>query len=200
MMKLYQYNLKPGACLSLKVFVLLMLLSGYSLKAQLIPTIEWENTINGNGGENIGHVIRTNDGGYMVGGGSTSSAGGDKSEDSNGLLDYWVLKLDADGVIEWDRTYGGDGNDDLHNIIQTDDGGYILSGGSRSGVSGDKTVPVNGFSDVWLFLHSELQCVPAVLLVLMFFRRPLPEHFHRLEWQPLVVLLVFLLILEPFCL
>ena len=44
--------------------------------------------------------------------------GVDKSEDSRGLLDYWVVKTDATGSVEWDKTVGGPGNDLLFALIE----------------------------------------------------------------------------------
>jgi hypothetical protein len=66
---------------------------------------------------------------------------GDKSQPSWGQADYWLIKVDALGQKQWERSYGGDREDKLQVVQQTADGGYILEGTSDSGVSGDKTVP-----------------------------------------------------------
>ena len=50
-----------------------------------------------------------------------------KSEDVFGEEDYWVIKLDTTGQIEWDNI-GGVGEDEQFSIIQTQDGGYFLGG------------------------------------------------------------------------
>lgn len=47
--------------------------------------------------------------------------------------DMWVLKLDSDGKIQWQKTYGGPGWDIAHDIQQTSDGGYIVVGYSSFG-------------------------------------------------------------------
>jgi hypothetical protein len=116
------------------------------------PGIEWQNTI---GGENYDYLLsiqQTTDGGYILGGYSTSNISGDKTENSQGFVDYWVVKLDASGNIQWQNTIGGEGNDNLYSIQQTTDGGYILGGSSHSLLSGDKTEAPQGGYDYWVIL------------------------------------------------
>ena len=48
-------------------------------------------------------------------------------------MDYWIVKLDQSGNIEWQNTIGGSGADYLNTIQQTSDGGYIVGGNSSSG-------------------------------------------------------------------
>lgn len=117
---------------------------------QTDPSIIWQNTIGGNSHENGGSVVATNDGGCVIAGYSDSNISGDKTENSNGGVDYWVLKLSNNGEIEWQNTIGGDLGDILTSIITTQDGGYILSGYSSSGMNGDKTEPSIGDGDFWI--------------------------------------------------
>ena len=113
-------------------------------------TIEWQNTIGGTGDDRLRSIKQTTDGGYILGGYSTSNISGDKTENSNGGSDYWVIKLDTFGVIEWQNTIGGNDNEELLSISLTNDGGYILGGHSFSNISGDKTENSNGGSDYWI--------------------------------------------------
>jgi hypothetical protein len=114
-------------------------------------TIEWQNTIGGSGNELLYSIQQTTDGGYILGGNSLSEISGDKTEASQGLSDYWIVKLDATGqTIEWQNTIGGSGPDILSSIQQTTDGGYILGGYSNSGISGDKTETLRGWVDYWV--------------------------------------------------
>ena len=80
-------------------------------------------------------VQQTSDGGYVIVGSSTSYG--------SGGADLWVLKLDGEGEFMWSKTYGGQGNDIGKDIIQTSDGGYIITGYTKSYSSG-------GDSDLWL--------------------------------------------------
>ncbi|MEP7128273.1 MAG: T9SS type A sorting domain-containing protein, partial [Chitinophagales bacterium] len=111
--------------------------------------IQWQNTIGGTNGDNLNAVIQTTDGGYMLGGNSSSGISGDKTEANQGYTDYWVVKLDDTGNIQWQNTIGGNGLNYLSSVIQTTDGGYLLGGHSNSGISGDKTEVNQGDFDYW---------------------------------------------------
>lgn len=114
------------------------------------PPIEWQNTIGGSGNDQLYSVDQTTDGGYILGGNSASDISGDKTENSQGNYDYWVVKLDASGSIQWQNTIGGSSTDELNSIQQTADGGYILGGHSSSNISGDKTENSQGSFDYWV--------------------------------------------------
>ncbi|MBK7853782.1 MAG: hypothetical protein IPJ79_01700 [Bacteroidetes bacterium] len=112
--------------------------------------IEWQNNIGGNDYDYLLSMSQTADGGYILGGHSNSNISGDKTENSNGVDDYWIIKTDATGTIQWQNTIGGNNWDRLFSIQQTTDGGYILGGWSDSNISGDKTEDCNGFPDYWI--------------------------------------------------
>ena len=114
------------------------------------PAIEWQNTIGGNNADKLRSLIQTSDGGYLLGGYSASGISGDKTEASLIYFDYWIVKLDAFGSIEWQNTIGGSNEDVLNSVIQTTDGGYLLGGYSESGISGDKTEAWLGGADYWV--------------------------------------------------
>jgi len=99
----------------------------------------WDKTIGGSSYERLAAVLPTKDGGYLLGGTSSSGISGDKSEVNKGREDYWVVKLHADGKVEWDKTLGGAENDQLNSVLQTQNGDYVLGGTSTSGASGDKS-------------------------------------------------------------
>ena len=120
------------------------------LKLDSTGNIIWQKSFGGNNEDTLWTVLQTSDGGYMIGGYSDSDISGEKNENSQGDLDYWVLKLDSSGNIQWQNTIGGSGIDRLRSIIETDDGNYILGGESSSVISGDRTFPLMGSTDVWL--------------------------------------------------
>ncbi len=112
--------------------------------------IQWQNTIGGSEDDNFRSIQQTKDGGYIMGGYSESPADNDKSEDSQGYNDYWVVKLDENGDYVWDKTIGGSEEDRLEIIQQTADGGYILGGYSDSDADGDKDDDHKGSYDYWI--------------------------------------------------
>ncbi len=123
------------------------------LKLDATGAIQWQNTIGGNGYEELYSIKETGDGGYILGGFSESDISGDKTENSLGDYDYWVVKLNASGAIQWQNTIGGNGRDWLTSVCQTEDGGYILGGWSNSDLSGDKTensLGDLGYDDYWV--------------------------------------------------
>jgi hypothetical protein len=111
---------------------------------------QWQKTIGGSGQEKLKSVCPTKDGGYILGGTSASDKSGDKTEKGFGNLDYWIVKLDKDGKIEWQKTYGGEYIDELRSIEQTNDIGYILGGYSNSSATGNKMDKNVGIGDYWV--------------------------------------------------
>jgi len=120
------------------------------VKLDATGVIEWQNTIGGGDGDALSSIQQTLDGGYILGGSSYSNISGDKTENSNGGNDYWVVKLDATGAIQWQNTIGGNNDDELRSVLQTADGGYILGGFSYSNISGDKAENSSGLNDYWV--------------------------------------------------
>ncbi|MBK7887442.1 MAG: T9SS type A sorting domain-containing protein [Bacteroidetes bacterium] len=120
------------------------------VKVDSIGNIQWQNTIGGGSSEYLNSIQQTTDGGYILAGTSQSNIGGDKTEYGFGFFDYWIVKVDSLGDIQWENTIGGSLVDYLYSIQQTTDGGYIFGGKSGSGISGDKTITTNGGFDFWI--------------------------------------------------
>ncbi|HEY0110288.1 MAG TPA: hypothetical protein VGB67_11700, partial [Fibrella sp.] len=110
----------------------------------------WDKRYGGSDNDYVFSILATSDGGYLLGGYSSSGQDGDKSEPSQGGTDYWVIKVDANGIKQWDKRFGGDGNDNLGELSVTADGCYLLAGTSTSGQSGDVSQPSQGNADYWL--------------------------------------------------
>ncbi|MCX6842755.1 MAG: hypothetical protein NTX53_10780 [candidate division WOR-3 bacterium] len=88
----------------------------------------WVKTFGGESDDWGNSVQLTRDGGYIVVG-NTSSYGASKS-------DVWLIKTDANGDTVWTRTFGGSQNDYGYSVQQTQDGGYIVAGTTRSDGAG----------------------------------------------------------------
>ena len=96
------------------------------LKFNANNNLQWTKTLGGTEDDRGSTIIQTQDGGYAVVGYSTSN---DEDVTTNaGSLDYWVSKLDASGNITWQKSFGYTGADSGTSIIQTNDGGYIVTG------------------------------------------------------------------------
>jgi hypothetical protein len=104
------------------------------LRLDLQGNILWQKTYGGSGDENTQSTLQTADGGYVVLGDTFSFGGGDR--------DIWVLKINSDGSVAWQKTYGGAGAENPKVIQETNDGGYILTATTSSyGMGG---------SDIWI--------------------------------------------------
>ncbi|QHT70335.1 T9SS type A sorting domain-containing protein [Rhodocytophaga rosea] len=110
----------------------------------------WDKRYGGAGNDDFGWATETLEGNYLLAGSSTSDRSGDKTQDSEGESDYWIIKIDKDGHILWDKDLGGNGQDVLKTVAQTSKGEYLLAGYSNSGSSGDKTQDSKGSFDFWL--------------------------------------------------
>ena len=120
------------------------------VKTDSIGNVQWEKTIGGSSDDNLQSIKKTTDGGYILGGYSESNISGDKSENSIGGSDYWIVKIDSLGMVQWQKTLGGTLFEFFSSAHQTSDGGYILGGNSMSGLSGSKTEPTLGGNDYWI--------------------------------------------------
>ncbi len=80
----------------------------------------WSDAIGGPENDRGAFVQKTTDNGFIIVG-TTSSYG-------NGSYDAWLIKTDSDGNVQWNKTYGGAGNDQGHSVEQTDDEGYFIVG------------------------------------------------------------------------
>ncbi len=72
-----------------------------------------------------------------------------KSSSNFGEGDYWIVKLDKNGKVEWEKNYGGKGDDHLR-TLSLSSSGYLIGGESRSERSGNKSVGVEEGTDLWL--------------------------------------------------
>ncbi len=93
-------------------------------------SVIWTKRFGGPSTEYAYDVHIASDGGYLIAG-STGSASGDITSNA-GLYDAWILKLDTDGNLEWQKTHGSIGYEYAYKIQETSDGGYVIFGESRT--------------------------------------------------------------------
>jgi len=108
--------------------------------------IQWEKSLGGSEDEDCYAIQQTIDGGYIAGGSSNSNDS--QVTGNHGEYDYWVVKLNDTGAIQWEISLGGAGNENCYSIRQTADSGYIVAGTSDS--STGEVTGTKGGSDFWL--------------------------------------------------
>ncbi|MEM8907713.1 MAG: T9SS type A sorting domain-containing protein [Bacteroidota bacterium] len=106
----------------------------------------WSKTYGGSKDDEFQDFIFTADGGYLFVGFSESDDG--DVDNNYGITDYWVVKTDAIGDIEWEKNYGGFLADIPFSVVAANDGGYLIAGFSSS-QDGD-VGGTNGSNDFWL--------------------------------------------------
>ncbi len=99
-------------------------------------TVAWQKTYDGGVNDYVGSIQETSDGGYVV--------AGETDFFNTGRLDYWVLKLNGDGTVAWQKTYDGGSGDHAYSIQETSDGGYVVVGDSYAYSSAYWIMKLNG--------------------------------------------------------
>ncbi|WP_445454526.1 T9SS type A sorting domain-containing protein [Flavobacterium sp. 25HG05S-40] len=110
------------------------------------PSIQWEKSFGTTSFDYGSDIKQTPDGGYIMVGETTSNTGSYAS--NHGKSDIQVIKMDANGALEWLRLFGGSNFDISRSIITTSDGGYVVAGHTDS--SDFDVVGNNGLKDCWL--------------------------------------------------
>ncbi|WP_419870169.1 T9SS type A sorting domain-containing protein [Chryseobacterium sp. CT-SW4] len=149
---------------------------GYGSKDVLIIRLDKDGKelsqliVGGRGLDEVEKMIPTRDGGVLLGVYSRSEAFTEnkaisgtgsvalrqqpKASSHYGEGDYWLVKLSKEGKVEWEKNYGGSGDDHLRTLALTSTG-YIVGGESRSERSGNKTVGIEEGTDLWLISLNE---------------------------------------------
>jgi hypothetical protein len=104
------------------------------LKLDANGNVQWNKTYGGQGNDQVKSIIQTNDGGYITAGPTNSLTTGD--------FDMGVIKTDSQGIVQWNKTYGGVQNDYAFCVVQTKDDGYLVGGSNSTGLLG--VGPVDG--------------------------------------------------------
>ncbi len=104
----------------------------------------------GYGDDNPYSIQPTADGGYIVAGSTSSNNNGNVSG-YHGQSDFWVIKVDGELQLQWQKALGGTGYETAYAVIQTNDGGYLVAGDAQS-TDGDLAGNLNadGYYDGWV--------------------------------------------------
>jgi hypothetical protein len=133
------------------------------VKLNIKGDISWQKSLGGLGNEQVNALVKTRDGGYLI---AMSTASGMHQEQANtentvadviykttvsrGNLDYWLVKIDANGKELWQKSFGGKYRDDLQQVLELEDGSIVLGGTSNSPAGFDKHTEHYGISDWWI--------------------------------------------------
>ncbi len=128
-----------------RIFLLFLLITSSFSFAQS-PSLQWQKSLGGTGTDEARSVFSTSDGGSIIAGNSNSLNG--DVIGNHGSYDYWLVKMDAAGNVQWKKTYGGSTSDKAYSVIQLSYGGFLVVGNASS-TDGDVTGN-NGSSDYWV--------------------------------------------------
>jgi hypothetical protein len=119
------------------------------VKLDVDANIIWEKSMGGSRGNQTYAIQQTSDGGYILAGYSNSDDGDVKDHHgSTNYYDAWIIKLDSEGCLQWQKSYGGTKDEYTFSIHQTRDDGFVIAGFSNSNdcdVSGN-----HGGYDYWI--------------------------------------------------
>ncbi len=110
--------------------------------------ILWSKCLGGTDIEMASAIELTGDGGFIIAGYTQSSDGDVTGYHGGEGKDFWVVRLNDTGGVQWQKTYGGTKNDIAYDIISTTDGGYIVGGYAQS-TDGDVILNM-GMADAWV--------------------------------------------------
>jgi hypothetical protein len=133
---------------------LILVATGFSQRV-LAQSRLADYTFGGTGHEICSGVVQVSDGGYLVGGCTSSDVSGEVTSAPRAFgtapnYDYWLFKIDAQGNKLWEKRYGGNGDDRLIKILPVAHGGYLLCGWSTSTVGADMTATPKGALNYWV--------------------------------------------------
>ena len=109
--------------------------------------IIWEKCFGGSRGDVPWKLIKKSEDEFFIFG-ITASTDGDVQSGNNGYFDLWVVKINGQGDIQWEKTYGCIGDDDPRDMILTPDGGFVMI--DRIGIGGGDVTHFYGVGDCWM--------------------------------------------------
>jgi hypothetical protein len=112
------------------------------VKTNAFGTVEWNKTYGGTDYDFGRSLVETSDGGYALAG-YTGYIG------AGGWSDFWLIKTDEFGTVDWNMTYGGSNEEKAFSLVETSDGGYALAGTTQFSDLDPHNMD-NGIYDCWL--------------------------------------------------
>ncbi len=117
------------------VFLIVLLLGSFFANSQnSVPEKDWSRVYGGTGFENVASIKSASNGDFVLAA-NTNSKG-------EGMFDAWIIKIDRNGYILWEKTLGSEKDDKANLVLQTNDKNYL--------VVGTTSANTNGETDFWL--------------------------------------------------
>ncbi|GGI56126.1 hypothetical protein [Winogradskyella haliclonae] len=118
----------------------------WAIKLDASGNLQWSRYFGGNFTDTPVGAVEVNDGGFIIAGGSDSE---DTDISANkGTYDFWVVRVNANGDLVWEKSFGGTETDEARAMIKTNDGNIVIAGETRSN---DLDITSNnGAADFWL--------------------------------------------------
>lgn len=118
------------------------------VKMDLNGNIIWQKCLGGLNDEYANDIIQTNDGGYLIVGGSESNDG--DVFGNHGGVDFWVVKLNSSGTLQWQKCFGGNQKEVANSVKEVALGGFVIVGTTETINNGDVSGYNGGISDGWV--------------------------------------------------
>lgn len=118
----------------------------FTINVHSQPVLEWQRTFGGSETERARCIFKSYGVGYIIAG-ESGSDNGDLTSNA-GLNDCWLIKINQQGIIQWQKSYGGSLSESFYSAGRTTDGGYIAGGTSKSN-DGNISDPL-GSNDCWI--------------------------------------------------
>ncbi len=128
----------------------------WAVKTDALGNQQWNHSYGGSAEDRCYSLQLSPDGGYFLCGGTTATA--------SGLYDMWLIKIDAQGNIEWDETYGDDDDELCRSLLATENGGFFLGG---------YKVPYGGGDCNMYLMRLEDESIPEIELTLTLHNPPI---------------------------
>ena len=134
----------------LLILLTLIFMTPFVIKAEELQML-WQKSWGGNYEDYLNNVIETEDGSIILFGDSNSTD--IEGLPNKGRNDAVIVKYDKDGNMLWQKSWGGNDIDSLNNVIETEDGNFILFGSSNS--TDIEGLPNKGDQDVIILKYDK---------------------------------------------
>lgn len=123
------------------------------MKLRSDGNVTWTKSFGGDALDYVNSIVPGADGGYVMAGGTMSNNSGDVGP-NKGEEDCWVIKTDGNGILKWQKTFGGAQADVVNSITRTDDDGFLIAGSTFSSGTGDISAGKGGNDGLLIRLNA----------------------------------------------